>query len=75
MTDIYDRATEREELERELALQHARNTTNSPAYTGFCLNCEVETNGGHRWCCPECRDDWSSRSMILKRKGGGNASF
>ena len=47
MTDIYDQATAREEQDRELALQNARNTTNGPAYTGFCLNCEVETNGGH----------------------------
>lgn len=75
MADIFDQATAREEQDRELALQNARKTTNSPSYTGFCLNCEVETSGGNRWCCTECRDDWSDRLMILKRKGGSNASF
>lgn len=75
MTDIYDQATAREEQDREIALQHARSAAVGPAYTGFCLNCDVITHAGHRWCCPECRDDWYKRAMILKRKGGGNASF
>lgn len=66
MTDIYDQATQREELEREIALQQVRySARNGPSYIGECLNCQVVTNDGARWCTPECRDDWQHRQNII----------
>lgn len=60
--DIYDRATEREEQDRELALKRLR--PEAPAATGPCLFCGDELPPGQpgqpapRWCDCYCRDDW-----------------
>lgn len=54
--DIFDRATEREEQDRDRALQYRRPT--GPTATGQCLACEQPLPAGLRWCDAECRDDW-----------------
>ena len=38
MTDLYDRATEAEELHREMSLRQARNKKKA-AFTGYCRYC------------------------------------
>ena len=60
--DIYDRATEREEQDRELALKRMRPA--GPAATGWCLNCGADLPAQQpglpapRWCDCDCRNDW-----------------
>ncbi|MBS0474748.1 MAG: DUF2116 family Zn-ribbon domain-containing protein [Proteobacteria bacterium] len=54
--DISDKATEREEQDRDIAL-HQRKPE-GPAATGQCLYCEDPLPPGKRWCCTACRDDW-----------------
>lgn len=56
--DVFDRATEREEQDRELAMQNRRPS--GPAATGHCLACEAPLPDGQRWCDSECRDDWEA---------------
>lgn len=56
--DIYDRATEREEQDRDRAMQYRRPT--GPVATGQCLACEHPLPAGQRWCDAECRDDWEA---------------
>lgn len=59
MADIFDLATEREEMDRELSLKNRR--PNGPPATGYCLFCgpDVPLEDGRRWCSAECRDDWT----------------
>ncbi len=38
MTAVFDQASEREQLERELAIRYSRKINEIPA-TGFCLSC------------------------------------
>lgn len=60
--DIYDRATEREEQDRELALKRLRPT--GPEATGACLWCGEDLPPAQpdkpapRWCDCDCRNDW-----------------
>ena len=55
MTDD-NRATEREELDRALALKVRR--PEGPQATGFCLCCGAPLADARRWCDAACRDDW-----------------
>ena len=63
MTDD-DRATEREEQDRALALKVRR--PEGPQATGFCLSCSEPVLAGLRWCDATCRDDWQREQA---RKG------
>lgn len=60
--DIFDRATEREEKDRALALANRRPT--GPEATGLCLFCEeplppaASGQPAPRWCDCDCRQDW-----------------
>lgn len=54
--DISDKATEREELDRRLALRQRK--PHGPEATGQCLYCESPLPPGNRWCDKACRDDW-----------------
>lgn len=56
-----DQATEREEMDREIALKVRRPELK---HVGFCYNCGEETHGA--FCCPECRDDWTKRDRFNK---------
>ena len=55
MTTLDDQASDREQLDRDLAQRKPAG----PAATGYCLNCGEPVDG--RWCNPECREDWSKR--------------
>lgn len=54
MTDLYDRATEAEELHREMSLRQARNKKRA-AFTGYCRYCNESINQGN-FCSAECRE-------------------
>lgn len=58
MSDNLDIASDREELERSIAVQHKRPV--GPAPTGRCLYCEEIVNDTQRWCDAECRDQWEA---------------
>lgn len=64
--DIYDRATEREEQDRKMALDNRRPA--GPPATGQCLNCGEalpHARAGQpapRWCDCDCRADWEMRT-------------
>lgn len=59
MTDVFDRATEREEMDREIALRARK--PEGPKATGYCLECGEPVEEGRRWCTAGCRDLWEHR--------------
>jgi len=59
---IDDKATEFEELRREIALKYRKPT---PKPMGYCYWCESETTG--TFCSSECREDWE-QSKRFKNK-------
>ena len=61
MADIFDRATEREEMDREAALKLRK--PEGPKATGYCLECGEAVEDERRWCGPECRDSWQRRRV------------
>ncbi len=61
MADIFDRATEREEMDRERALKMRK--PEGPKATGYCLECGEPIGGARRWCGSECRDSWQRRRV------------
>lgn len=48
MSDIYDQASDREQLDRDLAIKSAREATPEAPVTGHCLWCNAELKGGRR---------------------------
>ena len=70
MTDIFDRASEREQLERDLAIGSARKSAPSVQATGHCLWCNAELGQGKRWCDAERREDWELDQESRKRHRG-----
>lgn len=70
MTDIFDRASEREQLERDLAISSARKQGTAVNSTGHCLWCNAELATGRRWCDAECREDWELEQASRKRHSG-----
>lgn len=64
MTDIYDRATEREELDRDLCIAAARSAPSLP-YVGQCYNCGQRLPQSMRFYDKDCCDDYER----LRRAG------
>lgn len=70
MTDVFDQASEREQLERDLAIRYSSKLNALPA-TGFCLSCgEGLAIPSHRFCDSFCRDDFQKAEEAAKRNGG-----
>ena len=67
MTDIYDQATQAEELHRELALKQARNKKKS-TFSGHCRYCNVGITEGS-FCSSECRNDQELEDKIKRIAG------
>jgi len=67
MSDIFDDASETEQLHREMAIQEIRSKKRHP-YTGHCLCCN-ETIPEGRFCSAECREDWELEQKIKKISG------
>lgn len=61
MTDIFDRATEREEQERERAIAAARKPVSVVPFTGFCHNCDAPLAPAMRFCDALCYEDFERR--------------
>jgi len=69
MTDIFDQASDREQLEREMAIRFSRTAHEIPA-TGFCLSCgEAMDAPSRRFCDSFCRDDFQKAEDARKRNG------
>jgi len=67
--DISDRATEREEFDRIIALrQQSARAPDIPA-TGECHNCAASVPPGARFCDRDCREDWQ-REQDARQRGG-----
>jgi len=67
MSDIFDDASETEQLHREMAIQEIRSKKRHP-YTGHCLCCNELIPEG-RFCSAECREDWELEQKIKKISG------
>lgn len=59
MTDEFDLASDIEQQHRDSAINAIRKKKPVAQATGLCLNCMAEVDFGKRWCCPDCRDQWS----------------
>jgi len=70
MSDIYDQASDREQLDRDLAIKSAREATPEAPVTGHCLWCNAELKGGRRWCDSEYREDWDLVQEAGRRHRG-----
>lgn len=58
MSDNLDIASDREELDRSLALAVKRPS--GPVPTGRCHFCDEIVGDAQRWCDAECRDQWEA---------------
>ena len=66
--DVFDQATEREEMERERAIKAARSAPTLPA-TGRCHYCDASVTGGAHFCDAECRADFEREEAAMRRGG------
>jgi hypothetical protein len=66
--DDTDRATEREEKYRDLALAAARNVPTLPT-TGRCHWCDASVPGEAHFCDADCRADFEREQAAVKRNG------
>lgn len=69
MTDVFEQASEREQLERDLAIRYSRKINALP-YKGACYFCEKPLPEPLRFCDSFCRDDHQKEEEALKRNGG-----
>ena len=67
MDDI-DRAQEREQQDRAIALSAARNAPTLPS-TGACHWCDASVPEGAHFCDVDCREDWAREQAAIKRNG------
>ena len=67
MSDIFDDASDTEQLHREMTIQEIRSKKRHP-YTGHCLCCNELIPEG-RFCSAECRKDWELEQKIKKIAG------
>jgi hypothetical protein len=68
MDDI-DRACEREQMDRDLAIAAAAQHEPMLPACGECYNCTASIPGGSRWCDAACREDWEHRRGAEIRRG------
>lgn len=54
MSDLFDHASDIEQMERDLAISRARQRKSQ--YTGRCLYCNDDVEHPKRYCSPECRE-------------------
>jgi hypothetical protein len=62
MTDLFDQASDMEQLEREHAIAKARQRKSQ--YTGRCLYCNDVVEHPKRYCSPECRESGELEASI-----------
>ena len=66
--DDTDRATEREEKYRDLALAAARSAPLLPA-TGHCHWCDASVSGESHFCDSDCRDMYDNAKRMERING------
>ena len=72
LMDISDRATQREEFDRHIAmLKHAAYAPGLPV-TGACHWCDALLPAGARFCDKDCLDGWQ-REQDASQRGGWRA--
>lgn len=69
MAGPIDHGCDREQLDRDRAIEAARKPT-GPKAIGHCLWCNTELGQGYRWCDSECREDWDLAQESAKRHRG-----
>ena len=71
MSDEIDKASEREELEREMGIRAATRAAQGrflPAL-GDCYYCGEDLHPGARFCDSDCRDSWQREQNARARAG------
>ena len=66
-SDLFDDASDMEELHRTLSIQSIRKQKQHP-FTGHCLCCNERIPQG-RFCSAECREDWEKDQKIMRISG------
>lgn len=66
MSDLLDKASELEELQRNLAIEKARKKEPT-LFTGRCRYCNAEIDSGI-FCDKWCAEDYESEEIIKKRQ-------
>ena len=71
MSDVIDMASDRELLDREIALREARRAAEREKLPGLgqCHYCDEETPPGARFCDSDCRDAWQREQAARRRAG------
>ena len=66
MTDIIDAASDREEMDRGLALRERKPTLKA---MGACYFCGCEVHSDHLFCDSECHEGWETEMRLKKIAG------
>ena len=69
MTDLIDRASDREIEDRERFIGEARRAPGLLSI-GECHNCGASVPVGRLFCDVDCRDDWQRRESAIVRGMG-----
>ena len=69
MADDIDRAQEREQIDRDAAINAAAHTEPVLLACGQCYNCQSSVPEGVRFCDADCRTDWDDRKNAEVRRG------
>lgn len=67
--DIADSASDREQLDRDLALSAARQHDRPLPFIGQCYNCQSSLIDGARFCDSDCRNDYANRKRCEALRG------
>ena len=68
MSDEFDRASDLEEIHREMAIKNVRQQQQLPDI-GSCYYCNEYTPPGRRFCDSECRDGYEAEIAAKRRNG------
>lgn len=70
--DDFDRAQEREQRDRDLAIQAQQDAAKHGALTPCCVchNCDAVIGNGGLFCDCDCRDDYEYRLKIKQKVRG-----
>jgi len=66
--DVFDQASEKEERDRDLAIQEARAKNKPIKFTGRCLSCNAQVEVG-RFCDVWCREDYELEQKMKRITG------
>jgi hypothetical protein len=67
--DEHDKASELEDLQREIAIQEVRRNVWRLPYLGYCYYCSEATEAGRRFCDEYCREDYETEQLLKKIAG------